>query len=854
MTVSSEINRSGPYVGNGVTTVFDYDFKILHASHLRVIRTAPDGTESFVPGYDVSGVGNNNGGSITLPGPLATGYSLTIFLNVPFVQETDLENQGAYYAETVEQAFDLSTMRDLQLKEMTDRALTARPGVTPLVLIEDIPPGNFLVVGEGGELSQSSIDVTAVAAIPGQLSAAVAARDAAYVARDAAYSARDGAISARNAASAHAAAASASATLTASAVRSELFSISAAASNSAASAGASANDAANAAASVAAAVDAVGGAKFYDTHALAVAALGGLVNGTIVEINADETHDGDRTRYVVQSAALVYKLTLPNTRRDLAEAVEGSGIIETVAALDGFGNLRRHHIAGGYSLKAFGAPGIGDDWTSVLEDAIESGEAIIIPIGEFLIEQSALRSDLMISGEDRRRSIIKLADGSAANVFLGNGLSRIDFRDLTIDGNYENQADQTLSGILLQDCTDVTFDRVCVKDAGGSGFSMQGTVSARTRYLFCEAIHNGYGEGASSTGFNGHGDDITLIGCLSENNWRGGFKQFGKRVVYAGGNVSRNNGSHGFSLDFSGSDQSDVYHYGSMAYENAGDGFYTASETSSMELHGVTSRLNGMSGLRALNNVHDLRIFGGDFRNNCQDPSAVVSGTWQRAAICLMSSFSGEYPYNISIVGADCRDTQVSPTQDYGVYIADNCKNISIDGGTDVRGNVVAGIRTIPAELTQTISPSVKGYSGNHHDHSVVSVTGTTSPTPLKTHTIAANTRHIGTVIRIRAGGTVTGTAGTKIISALFGAVGIIVANEAAGDTQYWSFEAILTWATTTRVVVEVRGSEAGGTSQISSTTISQATNAALTVGARVTLGNAGDVVTQEYLHVETLR
>jgi hypothetical protein len=28
MTIPSETSRSGPYTGNGVTSVFDYDFKI----------------------------------------------------------------------------------------------------------------------------------------------------------------------------------------------------------------------------------------------------------------------------------------------------------------------------------------------------------------------------------------------------------------------------------------------------------------------------------------------------------------------------------------------------------------------------------------------------------------------------------------------------------------------------------------------------------------------------------------------------------------------------------------------------------------------------------------------------------
>lgn len=127
MTVSSEINKSGPYIGNGVTTVFDYDFKIVDEAHLNVIKT---NTTTLVEtilvldtNYTVADVGNPSGGQITTLVAPSSGETITILLNVPFTQETDLENQGAYYAETVEAALDLAAQRDLQLKEEISRAV-----------------------------------------------------------------------------------------------------------------------------------------------------------------------------------------------------------------------------------------------------------------------------------------------------------------------------------------------------------------------------------------------------------------------------------------------------------------------------------------------------------------------------------------------------------------------------------------------------------------------------------------------------------------------------------------------------------------------------------------------------------
>ncbi|EJJ29696.1 hypothetical protein [Rhizobium sp. CF142] len=130
MTISSEINRSGPYNGDGIATAFEYKFKILEPRHLQVIRTDASGTDSILvldADYTVTGIGNDSGGSaVIIPAP-ANGTKITLLLDVPFTQETDLENQGAYYAETVEQALDLVVMRLQQLKERAARAVTIPP-------------------------------------------------------------------------------------------------------------------------------------------------------------------------------------------------------------------------------------------------------------------------------------------------------------------------------------------------------------------------------------------------------------------------------------------------------------------------------------------------------------------------------------------------------------------------------------------------------------------------------------------------------------------------------------------------------------------------------------------------------
>ncbi len=152
MTVASETNRSGPYPGNGVAKIFDYDFRIVDRAHLSVIKTDANQVETTLTvdvDYSVSGVGGDDGSIETTVAP-ATGTSITILRNVPFTQETDLENQGAYYAETVEDALDLAAMRDQELKEKLDRALVVSVGNSSLKPMPPPDPGKPLVWSDDG--------------------------------------------------------------------------------------------------------------------------------------------------------------------------------------------------------------------------------------------------------------------------------------------------------------------------------------------------------------------------------------------------------------------------------------------------------------------------------------------------------------------------------------------------------------------------------------------------------------------------------------------------------------------------------------------------------------------------------
>ncbi|RTY17556.1 tail fiber/spike domain-containing protein, partial [Morganella morganii] len=112
MTVSTELSHE-EYTGNGVTTDFDFRFRIFEAKHLVVSVADQDGTERILTNgtdYTLRGVGSYRGGKVILKMPLAQGWKIGIARDLPAVQETDLRNQGKFFAEVHEDAFDYLTM------------------------------------------------------------------------------------------------------------------------------------------------------------------------------------------------------------------------------------------------------------------------------------------------------------------------------------------------------------------------------------------------------------------------------------------------------------------------------------------------------------------------------------------------------------------------------------------------------------------------------------------------------------------------------------------------------------------------------------------------------------------------
>ncbi|SAE26751.1 hypothetical protein [Enterobacter hormaechei] len=125
MTVSTVVDHND-YTGNGVTTSFPYTFRIFKKTDLAV--SVVDLSENITvlvldTDYTVTNAGGYNGGSVVLTTPLSNGWQISISRELEPTQETDLRNQGKFFAEVHEDAFDKLTMLIQQVASMFRLAL-----------------------------------------------------------------------------------------------------------------------------------------------------------------------------------------------------------------------------------------------------------------------------------------------------------------------------------------------------------------------------------------------------------------------------------------------------------------------------------------------------------------------------------------------------------------------------------------------------------------------------------------------------------------------------------------------------------------------------------------------------------
>lgn len=158
MTVQTAETKTH-YAGNGLTTEWPVPFPVVQDEHIKLIKVGPLGeSEDITTGYAVNGVDSGDV-SVTYPTtgePLAAGWQLTIYREMPLTQTLDLESGGAFDAEVIErQGFDHMVMQIQQVQEQVARALQ--------LAITDVDRTPDEVLGEMFELEEAAQQALAAA-------------------------------------------------------------------------------------------------------------------------------------------------------------------------------------------------------------------------------------------------------------------------------------------------------------------------------------------------------------------------------------------------------------------------------------------------------------------------------------------------------------------------------------------------------------------------------------------------------------------------------------------------------------------------------------------------------------------
>lgn len=155
MTVSSGYAPNSS-TGNGVTTVFAYNFRILAAADLEV--TVDGVVQTLNVDYTVTGVGDGSGGSITFTAAPADGANVIRRRNMALTRATDYQDNGDLLADVLNPDQDAPVMMLQQLAEQVDRSIKMPLGDAAPSEVPDAEDraNKYLMFDANGNLSTST--------------------------------------------------------------------------------------------------------------------------------------------------------------------------------------------------------------------------------------------------------------------------------------------------------------------------------------------------------------------------------------------------------------------------------------------------------------------------------------------------------------------------------------------------------------------------------------------------------------------------------------------------------------------------------------------------------------------------
>lgn len=128
MAVNNMISTSGPYAGNDISTAFSVTFNIKQSSQVAVFQTNALGvTTQLVETTNYTVTGIPDAPLVNLNVALPTGETLLLTSAYVATQLTELESQGGFFPDTIENVFDKLTYLILQLQR---KALQSEDGTS----------------------------------------------------------------------------------------------------------------------------------------------------------------------------------------------------------------------------------------------------------------------------------------------------------------------------------------------------------------------------------------------------------------------------------------------------------------------------------------------------------------------------------------------------------------------------------------------------------------------------------------------------------------------------------------------------------------------------------------------------
>lgn len=153
MTVQKDVTKN-IYVGNGSTRTFPFTFECpaKHPEYIKVYLMQDDGTALATSDYQL----DMDARQITYPSSgtaLPEGKKLVIMRELPLQQMMNLVNNGPYFAEDVELAFDENVMAMQQIAEKLNRSIIMSVDIDGDAFVNEVPfePGKSFRIADDGK-------------------------------------------------------------------------------------------------------------------------------------------------------------------------------------------------------------------------------------------------------------------------------------------------------------------------------------------------------------------------------------------------------------------------------------------------------------------------------------------------------------------------------------------------------------------------------------------------------------------------------------------------------------------------------------------------------------------------------